>query len=248
MLRAVWKLLWVEAKLYLREPPAFFFTLLFPTLLVLVFGAVFGNKPGMFSPRFGYIDAEVPAIAAIIIGTVALMGIPVATATKREQGILRRYRATPLSPAAYLAADLGVNLGMALLGMLILVVTAKLLFGLRFGGSWPSVLTAFILAALAFFSMGYLVASLAPSARVAQTVGSVAYFPMMFLSGAALPRQIMPDNVRHVSDALPLTIVVKLLQGLWQGGAWGDHWGEVGILAGMLVAGTLVSSRAFRWE
>jgi ABC-2 type transport system permease protein len=70
----------------------------------------------------------------------------------------------------------------------------------------------------------------------------------MFLSGAAFPTQIMPENVRRVSEALPLTYVVRLLQGLWSGDSFGRHLPEIGILVAMLLVGMLVSSWTFRWE
>lgn len=248
-MRALRKLIVVQTKLFLREPPAFFFTLVFPAFLLILFGAIFGNTP---DPRqratLGYIDYEVPGLAAVIIATVALMSIPVAVAGEREKKILRRYRATPLRPALYLTATNCVYFGMSLLGMLILIVVAKVFFGLRFEGNWLSVLGGFTLSALAFFSVGYVVASLSPTARVAQVIGQLAFFPMMFLSGAAIPAQIMPGNVRRVSEALPLTYVVRLLQGLWSGDSWGRHLTEVGILAAMVLIGTVVSSRTFRWE
>jgi ABC-2 type transport system permease protein len=136
----------------------------------------------------------------------------------------------------------------ALLGMVILVVTGKLVFGLRIAGSWLDVLAAFVLCALAFYSVGYLVASLAPTARLAQVVGMVVFFPMMFLSGAGLPLQLLPEGLRRVSDFLPLTYVVRLLQGLWFGDAWSRLWLPVLVLVGILLVGTVASARLFRWE
>jgi len=248
-MRGFWKLSWVQFKLFLREPAAFFFTLIFPLLLLILFGAIFGNEPSKeYNYRFGYIDTEVPAITAIIIATVALLGIPISIATDREKQVLRRYRATPLPPLTYLAANVLVYFGMALVGMMILIVVAKVFFGLRFGGNWLSVLAGFTLSGSAFFALGFVVASLSPTARVAQVVGQIAFFPMMFLSGAAFPLQIMPEGVRRVSAALPLTYVVSLLRGLWFGESWGAHLTAVGILVAMLVVGTVISSRTFRWE
>jgi ABC-2 type transport system permease protein len=248
-MRVLGKLIFVQTKLFLREPAAFFFTLVFPALLLVLFGSIFGNTP---DPRLhstlGYIDYEVPGLAAVIIATVALMSIPISVAGDREKQILRRYRATPLRPSIYLMATNCVYFGMALLGMFILIVVAKVFFGLRFEGGWLSVMGGFTLSALAFFSVGYVVASLSPTARVAQVIGQLVFFPLMFLSGAAFPAQIMPGNVRRVSEALPLTYVVRLLQGLWSGDSWGKHLTEVGILVAMALVGTIVSSRTFRWD
>jgi len=249
-MHGTWKLFVMQFKLYLREPVAFFFTLAYPTMLLLLFGFIYGNQPDFefWGRNFGTVDASVPAYAGIIIGTVAMMGIPIDTATSRETGILRRYRATPLHPAVYLAASVVVYLAIALLGMAILVVVGKLVFGLRMAGSWPNILAAFILSAGAFYSIGYLIASLVPTARVAQAVGMVLFFPMMFLSGAGMPLQLLPEALQKVSDFLPLTYVVRLIQGLWFGEAWKALWLPTLVLCGIMVAGTLLAMRFFRWE
>ena len=88
-MRGLWKLFVMQFKLYLREPLAFFFTLAYPTMLLLLFGFIYGNQPDyeFWGRNFGTVDASVPAYAGIIIGTVAMMGIPIDTATSRETGI-----------------------------------------------------------------------------------------------------------------------------------------------------------------
>lgn len=249
-MRAFWKLFIMQFKLYLREPMAFFFSLAYPALLLLLFGFIYGNDPApeFWGRSIGTVDASVPAYTGIIIGTVALMGIPIDTASSRESGVLRRYRATPLHPVVYLAASVLMYLGVALLGMLILILTGKLVFGLRFTGSWLEVLVAFILSASAFYALGYLLASLAPTARSAQTIGMLIFFPMMFLSGAGMPLEILPATIRRIADFLPLTYVVKLLRGLWFGEAWGQHLLETAVLLGILGICTAVAARFFRWE
>ncbi|HSF82848.1 MAG TPA: ABC transporter permease [Anaerolineales bacterium] len=249
-MRSFRKLFLVQFKLYLREPVAFFFSLAYPALLLLLFGFIYGNQPApeFWGRNFGTVDASVPAYTGIIIGTVALMGIPIDTASSRENGVLRRYRATPLRPAIYLAASVAVYLLVAVLGMLILVVTGKLVFGLRMAGSWPSVLAAFTLSALAFFALGYIIASLAPTARLAQVVGMVIFFPMMFLSGAGMPLQLLPESLRRVSDFLPLSYVVRLIQGLWFGDPWNELWLPTLVLGAIFVLGTAIAARLFRWE
>ena len=249
-MHSIFKLFVVQFKLYLREPIAFFFSLAYPSLLLLLFGFIYGNEPSpaFWGRDFGTVDASVPAYTGIIIGTVALMGIPIDTAASRENGVLRRYKASPMRPATYLIARVLMYLVVASLGMTILVITGKLVFGLRFAGSWPSVLAAYLLSALAFFAVGYVIASLAPTARLAQVVGMVIFFPMMFLSGAGMPLQLLPEGLRRVSDFLPLTYVVRLIQGLWFGDTWRELWLPALVLSGMLILGTLVSTRLFRWE
>lgn len=248
MMRGLVKLTVAEAKLFLRQPEAFFFTLVFPLMMLFLFGSIYGNEPTPFFGGRGSVDVSVPAYMAMIIGTTGLLSIAITMASYRERGVLRRLRATPLRPAAILAAQVVVNFAMTLLGALILVIAARLVYGLRFGGSALNVLGAFTLSSLSFFALGFLLAGLAPTARAANIMGMVLYFPQLFLSGATFPKEIFPHTVRLVSRLLPLTYVVDLLQGLWFGEAWSEYLLAVVVLAGMLVVGVALSAPFFRWE
>lgn len=248
-MKKLWTLTWVETKLFLREPAAFFFTLMFPVLLIVMFGLVFGNEPGaMFPGPFGYVDYSTPAMTALIIVSVALMGIPVQTATERERKVLRRFRVAPIRPSTYVGASVLVYYLMSLVGMVITIAVATALFGLRFGGSWIDVTVGFTLVAAAFFSAGYVIASVAATPRVAQVMGQILFFPMMFLSGAALPLQIMPPGLRSVAELLPMTHAVLLLQNLWFGQPWSESLSHVAVMLVTMTLGLLVSAKVFRWE
>ena len=247
-MRSLWKLMLVQAKLYLREPVGAFFTLLFPPLGLILFGFIYGNDPVPLFGGRGSMDVSVPAYVGMIVGTVGLMGVPISTAAAREKGVLRRFRASPLRPLTYLGADVLVYLAMTILGVLLLFLVGRIAYDVRLEGSLPSVMAAIGLGTLTFLALGYVLAGLAPTARVAQVVGMVLFYPMMFLSGASLPLEMLPEGVRQVSDFLPLTHVVTLVKGLWFGDGWGEHLGEVGILVGLLVVGVAASARTFRWE
>jgi len=137
---------------------------------------------------------------------------------------------------------------MTLLGTILLVIAAKVVYNLRFEGDPLAVLIGFALATLSFFSVGFVIAGLAPTARVAQVMGMVIFYPMLFLSGAAIPREMFPETIRSFSNFLPLTHVVTLLQGLWFGESWGEHLTEIAVLLVVLTTGVAVSARTFRWE
>jgi ABC-2 type transport system permease protein len=238
----------MEALLYLREPMASFFTLIFPVLLLFLFGSIYGNKPSPFFGGRGTVDVSTPAYMAIIIGSTALMSIPIGISTYRERGILRRFRATPIRPAAILGAEICVHLVMTLFGAALLVAAARLVYGLRFGGNAVLVFLALILSTLSFFAVGFLVASLAPSARVANAIGMVLYFPNLFLSGATFPTEMFPPTIKAIGNFVPMTHIVRLLQGLWFGDPVGKHLTEIAVLGGLLVVGAVVSALTFRWE
>lgn len=247
-MRALWKLTVVQAKLFLREPFGAFFTLAFAPLLLILFGAIWGNEPVADFGGFGTMDVSVPAYMGLIVGTVGLMSVPIATSVRRESGALRRFKATPLRPLTYIISDVAVNFVMTLLGICILMVVGKAVYNVRFEGNLLSILGAVSLGAFAFFAIGYVIAGLAPTARAAQIIGMVLLYPLMFLSGAAMPIEILPAGIQNVSRFLPLTHVVSLLRGLWAGDAWSQHGTEVLVLLGVLVVGTIISVRTFRWE
>ncbi|MBM3241190.1 ABC transporter permease [Candidatus Poribacteria bacterium] len=247
-MRGLRKLMLVELKLFLREPETFFFTLIFPMVMLFVFGSIYGNKPVEIFGGRGTVDISVPAYMGLIIAVTGLMSIPISTATDREKGVLRRLRATPVRLQTILIARIMMYFVMTLVGALLLVAAGKIVYGLRFDGNALYVFLAFIISALSFFALGFVIASLAPTGRTANIVGMALFFPMIFFSGATIPWNVLPDGVQMVGRALPLTYVVKLLQGLWFAEPWNEHLLKVAVLAGMLIVGVVVSAKIFRWE
>jgi len=249
-MKSLLKMTWMETKLFLREPVNAFFTLVFPLMMLFLFGSIiFGDNPIPGSGGQMSIDSVVPVLIAMIIGTTGLMSTTITMATYRENGILRRLRTTPVSPLVVLAAQVSVIFAMTGLGVLLLVVTGKLVYHIRFEGNAFSMLAGFALASLSFFGIGFILAGSMPTARAAQIVGLVLLYPMLYLSGAAgFPREMLPDVAQKISTFLPLTYVVNLLRGLWAGQPWSQHTTDVAVLAFMLLAGVLISVRLFRWE
>jgi ABC-2 type transport system permease protein len=247
-MRSLLKMTWMEAKLFLREPIGAFFTLAFPLMMLFLFGSIYGNKPEVMFGGYGTIDISIPAYTAMIIATTGLLGLTITMSAYRENGILRRLRTTPISPLAVLAAQVIVLLLMTTFGMILLIIAGKLVYHMRFEGNVLSVLAGFILCSLSFFALGFVLAGLMPTARTAQVVGMVLLYPMLFLSGAGFPRELLPETIKKVSAFLPLTYVVNLLRGLWIGEAWGRHLLDVTVLVGILVLGVVISIFTFRWE
>ncbi len=248
-MKSLLKMTWMEAKLFLREPVSAFFTLVFPLIMLLIFGFIYGSvPPPPGSDTQGAIDTLIPALTAMVIGISGLMTTTMTMATYRENGVLRRLRTTPVSPLVVMAAQVVVVFTMTGLGVLLLVTAGKLVFHVRFEGSILSVLGGFVLGSLSFFGIGFILAGVMPTARTAQIVAMVLLYPMLILSGAAWPRELMPAAVQKVSAFVPLTYVVNLLRGLWSGEPWGNHLLDVGVLVGMLLLGIFISAKTFRWE
>lgn len=120
------KLTYAELKLQLREPVGAFFTLAFPVMLMVLFGAIFGNEPDPSLGGYGQVDLSVPGYIGMIIGTIGMLGIPITLSNYREQGILRRLRATPVQSSAILWSQVAVQVVMTAVGVLLLMMVGTL--------------------------------------------------------------------------------------------------------------------------
>jgi len=235
-----------ELKLYLREPAAFFFTLVFPLMLLVLFGSIFGNDPEDGFDGVGPMDASVPAYCGLIIATTAFMSLPIVISTYREQGIYRRMRATPVKPIMIILSQLIVNLLLTILGLILLFIGGKLLYDLR-TPEQPLMLMAMVL--IGFLSMsaiGFLIGGWSPTARTAQVIGNIVFFPQLFLSGAALPRELFPDALQTWTAWLPMTKMIDTMKDAWNS----DQVSVTGIIAliAIGVVAAAISSRVFSWE
>ncbi len=247
-LRGLPSLAVVGAKLFLREPAAAFFTLAFPLILLFVFGSAFGNDPDpdMYGGKWGAVDVMVQGHIGLIIGTIVFIGMPVSISSYRQYGILKRLRATPVTAMIVILAQLIVNLAMFVGGVVLLLIAGKLVFDLRMPVSMPGFLLASLLSFLSFAAVGFVLASIFPTARTAQAVGSAICFPQMFLSGAAFPREMFPDTMKRVTEFLPMTQINILVTQMWQDGTWNRTAVLVLVIIGGVAA--VVAARVFRWE
>lgn len=241
------KLCILELKLYLREPSAFFFTLIFPLLLMLLFGSIWGNDP-FPGEEYGYIDAFTSSYIGIVILTAGISNLTIGIASYREKGILKRFKATPMSPVAFLGAEMGAILAVSVMGVVLLLIAATALFGMQFRGNSLEAVAAFLISCCGIAGLGFIPASLARSARSGTVISNSLYFPMLFLSGAALPRQMLPNFLKTVSEALPLTHSIRMMQGIWLGESIWSFKTEMAVLCGMLLLGAFFAAKLFRWD
>jgi ABC-2 type transport system permease protein len=242
------KLSEIELNLFLREPAALFFTLVFPIILLVVFGSIYGNEPSDYFGGYGYVDTVCPAFIGLVIAMTGFTSIPGVVASYRERGVLKRLKASPVKANTVLAAWVLVYTLVTVLGAGLMLTVGKIAFGLRFLGKWYLVTLFSVLSMVSTFSLGFIIASLAPTVRTAETVGMAIYFPMIFLSGATIPIQTFPDGLRKGAQLLPMTHIVALLQGVWFGGKIPDHLVNIAVITGLAVVGVIVSAATFKWE
>lgn len=222
-----------ELRLLARDPASLFFMLAFP-LMLLVLNS--GNDR---------LEIFVPGYMAMILATGGLSALPGIMATYRERKVLRRLAATPVSPILLLAGQVVAQLVMGIAGSAIVVAAGVLGFGAPLPGHPAMLAVAFLLCALMTYAVGFVIAALAPRARAAEAMGLLALFPMIFLGGAAIPREGLNEELRQIGEYLPLTHGVTALREGWFGTPTAP---PLLILGGIIVVGTALAVALFRWE
>lgn len=249
MLRGLAKLTWIEIKVFLREPMGAFGTIGVPVILYLVLARFARLRPPTPSPTLsGLTGPNLPVIVAILIAISAVLSLVTIISIYREGGILKRLRATPLRPQTILSAHVIVKL-------LLTAVTLGLTFlaGRRFFPPGAHVhlfsfTIALLISTLSILSIGFLIASIVPTARFAQPIGAFVLYPMLGFCGLFVPVAALPPVLQIVSRFIPFTYAVNLLQGIWMGDSWFSHTGDLAALALVFLICIALSAKVFRWE
>lgn len=214
MTRQVGRLVAIEAKLFLREPISLLFVVAFPALVVVILGGVF--EPG--DPAFGGArpsDYYVAAYIGVVVTAVALVGLPVHLAAYREQGVLRRVRASHLPPWSLPAAWVLVGTTLCLVGVAVVLGTAQLIYGVPAVQHPADTALAVAVAIVSNVSLGILLGLRLPTARSAQATGLALFFPSFLLGGGGPPPGAMPGPMRIAANAFPLTHTIRAIQHPW---------------------------------
>jgi ABC-2 type transport system permease protein len=249
MLRGLWKLTWIEIKVFLREPLGAFGTIGIPVLIFLVVGRVVGGRlapPSLAASSF--IHAGLPVLASLLIAINAVLSLVTIISIYREGGILKRLRATPLRPQTILTAHVIVKLILTTATLALMVLAGKRYYPVGVHVPVFSFTIALLISTGSILSIGFLIASIVPTARFAQPIGAIILYPMIAVSGLFTPVESLPPTLHALARVLPLTYAVPLLQGIWNGDAWSAHMGDMAALAVVFVICTALSAKVFRWE
>jgi ABC-2 type transport system permease protein len=248
MLRGLWRLAWLEIKIFLREPLGAIGGVAVPVIAFLIVSRVGGpqlaGNPDV--PRF--MSADLPIFVALLTMASVVLSLVAIIAIYREGGILKRLRATPLRPYTILTAHVIVKLLFTVVTMAALVLAGRRIYPPGSGVPLLPFALALLYCTLCVLALGFLIASLVPTARFAQPIGTLILYPMIGLSGLFVPIDALPPALHAAARVLPMTYAVSLLRGVWHGEGWLAHAGDAGILAIMFAACVALSSRVFRWE
>jgi ABC-2 type transport system permease protein len=249
VLRGLWKLTWLEMKIFVREPLGLAGTVGIPVLVFVLFGRTV--SPGERTAASGagtFFTVTMPVFASILIVMSAVLSLVTIIAIYREGGILKRLRATPLHPVTILTAHVLVKLLLTAFTLGLMLLAGRRYYPVFADVPIASFSLALIFSTLSILSLGFLLASLVPTARFAQPVGAAIFYPMIGLSGLFVPLASLPHVWQGVARVLPLTYAVSLLRGIWTGEPWSAHLGDVAALLVIGLAGVALSARVFRWE
>jgi len=246
-LRGFWKLTWVETKIFTREPMGFVGTLVMPVVLFIVLGRAFGSVKPVNMTQVD-IPFNAAILAAVLIAISAVQSLVAIISIYREGGILKRLRATPLSPVTILGAHVVVKLIFTVMSLALLLLAGRRLFPGVMQVNVFSFTVAVLLSTLSILSLGFVIASVVPTARFAGLVSGATLYPMLALSGLFFPVDRLPRALKALAYLLPTTHAVALLDGVWDGSGWGAHWVDVAALLVLFAAYTALSTKVFRWE
>lgn len=249
MLRGLSKLIWIEMKVFVREPLGAMGTVLFPVLIFMVLRRITYHRVGPSAvPGGGLSGAGIPVFVSLLIVISAVLSMVTIISIYRESGILKRLRATPLRPYTILAAHVIVKLVLTAATLILMVLAGRHYFPTGAHVPWFSFTAALMISTCSILSVGFIIASIVPTARFAQPIGALILYPMIAISGLFVPLAVLPHALYLIARCLPLTYAVSLLKGIWMGESWSTHMGDVTAMIIFFILCTAISSRVFRWE
>lgn len=236
-----------EQRLYWRSRELAFFTFLFPLLLFVLLDSVYGDDV----VKGEHVKASSYLLAGMLgygVASTAFAGLGIVLVLRRESGILKRVRATPLPPPTYLLGVIVSTVIVYAIEAAALIVLARAVYGIELHTRWLSLVVALLLGALSFAALGIALTGWIRSGEGSSAVVNAIYLPVTFLSGAFVSPHEYPRFLEVIAEVLPLTYFIRLMrdvvlrnQSIW------SSWESAVVVAAWGLAGLLLSIRGFRW-
>ena len=237
-----------ELKLSLRGMDMFIFAICMPVVVIVLLGIIYCDKPAFADAEYTFLQQSFGAVSTIAICAGGLMGLPLVVSDYRNRKILKRLKVTPVKPITILLVEITIYCIYSLVSLALIYLVAFLFFDFQIIGSFWQFFLSFVLVMLSMFSIGMMVGGIAPNMKIASTVASILYFPMLIFSGATLPYEIMPNALQNFANILPLTQGIKLLKGTALGLPIDNILFPIGLMIVIIVICTTVSLKFFKWE
>lgn len=237
-----------ELKLSIRGMDMVIFAIIMPIIVVIIIGVIFGGKPAFEGAEYTFFEQSFGAVASIGICAAGVMGLPLVVADYRHKKILKRFKVTPVSPSVILIVQVAVSMLQSVISLILVYVVSVIFFGYKMEGALFGFLGAYLLVMLSIYSIGMMVAGVAPNLKMANLLCCVLYFPMLIFSGATLPYEVMPKVLQRIADVLPLTQGIKLLKATSLGLSYDSALVPIIVMIMIGVVCVGLSVRFFRWE
>lgn len=247
-MRPLWVLFKIEVKLAIREFSGVLFGVLIPVGIMLLLGALYGDKLATDNVNYTMIQQSFAAVITIGICATGLMGLPLTISSYREKKVLIRFKVTPTSPALLLAAQVLNGFVFALISSFLVYLVAAVFFGYKMIGSFWIFIMIYLLVTVSIYSIGMLIASVSGSVKTTNLLCSVVYFPMFLLSGATVPYEIMPRGLQAFSNIMPLTQGIKILKGVTLGSNINNFLLPITLLFIITIVCTIISLKVFKYD
>jgi ABC-2 type transport system permease protein len=235
-----------EQLLYWRSRELAFFTFALPIVFFVLLGSVYGDDEIDGIRGSNYLLA---GILGYGVSATAFAGLAIMTVIRREDGVLKRLRGTPLPPWAFVAAVIASTLLVYAIEAVALVALGRVLFDIPFPDRWLSLVLTLLLGGLAFAALGLGLTGAIRSAEGSSAVVNAIYLPMAFISGSFFSATAFPPVVEAIADVLPLTYFIELTRDvLLKNEDISSNGTAVAVIAAWGVAGAIAAMRWFRWE
>ncbi len=232
--------------LYRRSKELAFFTFLLPLILFVLLGSTYGNDKINGVRGADFLEAGMLGYGLV---STTFAGLAIFLVIRRESGILKRVRATPLPAWAYLAAVLSATLIAFAVSCVCMIAIGRLLFSVDLPTRWLSLVLTLALGAAAFAALGLGMTAAVRSAEGASATVNAVYLPVAFISGAFFSPHSFPSFLRAIADVLPLTYFIRLTRDVMLHGPqiW-DNPADVAVILLWGAIGAAVALWRFRWE
>jgi ABC-2 type transport system permease protein len=244
--RLFWHELRGQLLLYRRSKELAFFTFLLPLILFVLLGSTYGNDRINGDRGANFLEAGMLGYGLV---STAFAGLAIFMVIRRESGILKRVRATPLPSSVYLGAVLASTLIAYAVNVVCMIAIGRGLFSVPLPTRWISLFLTLLIGAVAFAALGLGMAAVVRSAEGASATVNAVYLPMAFISGSFFSPHSFPPFLRALANVLPLTYFIRLTRDVMLHGhqVW-TNWRDVAVVVGWGAVGAIVASRRFRWE
>ncbi len=241
-----WELVKVQGKLALREPISVIFGVALPIFLLIIFGLIPAfNKP-LSGTNLTVFQIYIPILMVTALIMIGLIGLPIPIVRDREIGYLRRVSTTPVSPTKLLAAQVTINLILAVIAFVIVGAGSVLIFGVKVAFEIPGFVLSIALATAAMFSLGLLISALAATQGTASGMSMGLLYPLLFFAGIYVPMQVLPGYLQTISYYTPVGAAVKALTSSMQGTFPSPI--PLAVMAAYSAFFSYIAVRYFKWE